>query len=176
MSLPKSLLTILIFFLLIASKAITISDYLNLPEIPFDYSVNLPSYFFTNAGGGLPTSINGIDNIPANNTITDDGATLGRVLFFDKNLSINRTISCASCHKQSEGFSDSRVLGISFAGGTTRRHGMTLINTRFYQRVRFFWDESAATLKAQVLQPFQDAIEMDLTEVQISERVSEQVY
>ena len=40
------------------------------------------------------------------NTITDEGATLGRVLFYDKQLSSNNTISCASCHKQSVAFGD----------------------------------------------------------------------
>lgn len=48
---------------------------------------NLPACFFVNAGGGAPTSVNGIVNTPANITITNNGATLGRVLFYDKNLS-----------------------------------------------------------------------------------------
>jgi cytochrome c peroxidase len=173
---PKFLSIIAIASIFIAFEAISISDFLNLPETPFDYSVSLPSYFLTDAGGGLPTSVNGIENTPNNNPITDHGATLGRVLFYDKNLSINRTIACASCHKQAEGFSDSKALSLGFDGGTTRRHSMTLINTRYYQRGRFFWDERASTLEEQILQPFQDPIEMGLTEAQISERVAAQPY
>ena len=137
---------------------------LNLPETPFDYSsLNLPSHFTTNAGGPLPTSINDTDNTPSDNAITNDGATLGRVLFYDKKLSANGTIACASCHKQDRGFSDEAMLSVGFDGGLTGRHSMTLINTRFYQRGRFFWDERATTLEEQVLMPFQDSIEMGMT-------------
>jgi len=150
---------------------------LNLPTTAYDYaSLNLPNYFTTNAPGPLPTSINGIDNTPANNLVTNNGATLGRVLFYDKNLSLNRTISCASCHKQANGFSDNQVLSKGFANGLTRRHSMTLINARFYQRGRFFWDERAATLEEQVLMPIQDQTEMGLTNAQITQHVQEQVY
>ena len=137
---------------------------LNLPDIPFNYSaIDLPSHFTTNAGGPLPTSINGIDNTPVDNPITDDGATLGRVLFYDKKLSANGTISCASCHQQDKGFSDDAILSEGFEGGLTGRHSMTLINARYYQRGRFFWDERAVTLEEQVLMPFQDPVEMGMT-------------
>lgn len=150
---------------------------LNLPETPFDYSsLNLPSHFITNAGGPLPTSVNGTDNTPTNNAITNDGATLGRVLFYDKKLSANGTIACASCHKQDKGFSDDAVLSLGFDGGTTGRHSMTLINARFYQRGRFFWDERAATLEEQVLMPFQDPVEMGMTLEQVVSKVQEQSY
>lgn len=150
---------------------------LNLPETPFDYaSLNLPSHFTTNAGGPLPTSVNGTDNTPANNAITNDGATLGRVLFYDKKLSINGTIACASCHKQDKGFSDDATLSLGFNGGTTGRHSMTLINARFYQRGRFFWDERATTLEEQVLMPFQDPVEMGMTLEQVVSKVQEQTY
>ncbi len=150
---------------------------LNLPSVPFDYtSLNLPAHFTTNAGGPLPTSINGLDNTPSNNPITNHGATLGRVLFYDVNLSLNRTVSCGSCHKPENGFSDPSVLSVGFAGGLTRRHSMTLINARWYQRGRAFWDERAATIEEQVLQPFQDPTEMGLTLPLLLQRVSEQTY
>lgn len=51
------------------------------------------------------------DNTPVDNEITDLGATLGRVLFYDKRLSFNNTISCSSCHDQSNGFSASENAG-----------------------------------------------------------------
>lgn len=159
-----------------AARQITIADYLNLPETPFNYAITLPAYFTTNAAGGPPSSIIGLDNTPLTNPTTNDGATLGRVLFYDKNLSLNRTTACASCHQQAKGFSDDNVHSIGFLSGTTRRHSMTLIDAKYYQRGRFFWDERAATLEAQVLQPLQDATEMGLTLAQITERVSGQVY
>lgn len=150
---------------------------LNLPETSFDYaSLNLPSHFTINAGGPLPTSINGTDNTPTTNPITNDGATLGRVLFYDKKLSANGTIACASCHKQDKGFSDDAILSLGFNGGTTGRHSMTLINARFYQRGRFFWDERATTLEEQVLMPFQDPVEMGMTLEQVVSKVQEQSY
>ncbi|TXE11221.1 cytochrome-c peroxidase [Algoriphagus aquimarinus] len=151
---------------------------LNLPETSFDYtSLNLPSHFTSNVPGQpLPTSINRLDNTPSNNLITNDGATLGRVLFYDKKLSANGTIACASCHKQDKGFSDDATLSLGFEGGRTGRHSMTLINARFYQRGRFFWDERAATLEEQVLMPFQDAVEMGMTLDQVVSKVQEQSY
>lgn len=136
---------------------------LNLPANPFNYIPVFPAHFTTNTPGPLPTSILGLDNTPVNNPLTNEGAQLGRVLFYDKNLSKNGTISCASCHVQAKGFSDDRVLSKGFLNGNTRRHSMTLVNSRFYQRGRFFWDERAATLEAQVLMPFQDAVEMGMT-------------
>ncbi len=151
---------------------------LNLPENPYDYtSINFPSHFTTNVPGQpLPTSINGTDNTPSDNQITNAGATLGRVLFYDKKLSANGTVSCASCHKQEKGFSDDAILSIGFDGGLTGRHSMTLINARFYQRGRFFWDERASTLEEQVLMPFQDQVEMGMTLEEVVTTVQQQSY
>lgn len=168
MNLRKLVIGSVIFFLFVASKTITSADYLNLPITPYEYNVPLPNFYANNVAN--------IDNSPITNPISNNGATLGRVLFYDKNLSLNRTVSCASCHKQSEGFSDSRTLSIGFNGGTTDRHGMTILNARYYQRGRFFWDERAVTLEDQVLQPLQNTVEMGLTAAQISERVTEQPY
>lgn len=151
---------------------------LNLPENSFDYvNLNLPSHYTTNVPGQtLPTSINGLNNTPNDNPITNDGATLGRVLFYDKKLSANGTVSCASCHKQNRGFSDDDALSVGFNGGLTGRHSMTLINSIFYQRGRFFWDERAATLEEQVLMPFQDEVEMGLTLEELVSIVQNQTY
>ncbi|OIQ16892.1 MAG: cytochrome-c peroxidase [Flavobacterium sp. MedPE-SWcel] len=93
------------------------------------------------------------------NIITDKGATLGRVLFYDKNLSSDNTISCSSCHMQEHAFGD---LAISSTGvnGTTGRHSMRLINTRFADETQFFWDERAVTLEAQTTMPIRDHGEM----------------
>lgn len=95
----------------------------------------------------------------AGNAITDIGATLGRVLFYDKNLSSNNTISCASCHQQQFAFSDTAQASVG-VNGTTGRHAMRLVNSRFAEEVQFFWDERAATLEIQTTQPIQDHAEM----------------
>ena len=94
------------------------------------------------------------------NPITDEKAILGRVLFYDKNLSIDNTVSCGSCHQQAFGFSDPRLASEGVQGGVAARHSMRLINTRFAIESKFFWDERAATLEAQVTTPIQDHAEM----------------
>jgi len=96
----------------------------------------------------------------AGNTITDAGATLGRVLFYDKNLSLNNTIACASCHIQDKGFGDPAIQSVGLDGGLTGRHSMRLINARFSDESDFFWDERATSLEVQSTQPIQDHVEM----------------
>lgn len=129
---------------------------LNLPAAVFNYAVQpLPAFF------GAPV-VNNQDNNPATNPVTDWGATLGRVLFYDKILSINNTVACASCHIQALGFSDTARLSKGFNGGLTGRNSMSLINARYYANGRFFWDERAATLEIQALTPVQDHVEMGM--------------
>lgn len=99
------------------------------------------------------------DNTGAN-TITDLGATLGRVLFYDKNLSLNNTIACASCHLQEFAFGDTALASVGFDGGLTGRHSMRLVNARFSDEDHFFWDERADSLEMQATMPIQDHIEM----------------
>ncbi|MEO1415078.1 MAG: cytochrome c peroxidase [Bacteroidota bacterium] len=105
----------------------------------------------------VPNYIN--EDNTRNNPITDAGATLGRVLFYDVNLSVDNTIACASCHQQAAGFSDRSLLSQGVAG-VTGRHSMRLINARFAEEDNFFWDERANTLEEQTTQPIQDHIEM----------------
>ncbi|WP_343914094.1 cytochrome-c peroxidase [Aquimarina litoralis] len=93
------------------------------------------------------------------NAITDEKATLGRILFYDKNLSSDNTISCSSCHQQAFAFSDGSDVSTG-VNGTTGRHSMRLVNARFSDEVRFFWDERASTLEEQTTQPIQDHAEM----------------
>ncbi len=93
------------------------------------------------------------------NTITDAKATLGRVLFYDKNLSVDNTIACASCHQQAFAFGDKDNVSEG-VNGVTGRHSMRLINSRFARETRFFWDERANTLEEQTTQPIQDHAEM----------------
>ena len=93
------------------------------------------------------------------NPIDNATATLGRVLFYDKSLSTNDTVSCATCHLQEFGFSDLAVVSQG-VNGLTGRHSMRLINSRFSDEARFFWDERAETLEAQTSQPIQDHGEM----------------
>jgi cytochrome c peroxidase len=117
-----------------------------------------PSLLENYANQGKPAYI--LKNNLGNNTITDKTATLGRVLFYDKNLSINNTISCASCHKQTFAFGDPAVRSAGVEGGSSIRHSMRLINTRFANEAKFFWNERAASLNAQTTMPIVDHLEM----------------
>lgn len=130
---------------------------LNLPATTFNYA-NITQPAYLNA-----PNILGQINTPAGNPISDNGATLGRVLFYDKNLSINNTISCASCHKQASAFSDPVTKSDGFNGGKTARNSMSLIDAKYYPNGRFFWDQRAATLEDQTLIPIQDLVEMGMT-------------
>lgn len=82
----------------------------DLPAVPYNYSnIVFPPH--------IAMALAANDNTPAGNPITDNGATLGRVLFYDKNLSKNNTISCASCHKQANSFTDNVQFSKGFDGG-----------------------------------------------------------
>ena len=115
---------------------------------------NLANY----ASQGKPAYINK-DNT-GGNSITNAKATLGRVLFYDKNLSFDNSISCGSCHKQQFAFGDTAIASKGVAGGLTARHTMRLINARYAVETKFFWDERAATLELQTTKPVQDHAEM----------------
>jgi cytochrome c peroxidase len=117
-----------------------------------------PSNLLNYANQSTPTYIRK-DNT-GGNPITDEKATLGRVLFYDKSLSIDNSISCASCHKQALAFGDTTLASAGVQAGVTTRHSMRLINTRYANEIKFFWDERAATLEDQVTDPIQDHAEL----------------
>ena len=126
---------------------------LHLPGTPYRYArVVLPAHL-------IHFSRND-DNTPPDNPLTDDGATLGRVLFYDTRLSANNRTSCASCHLQAHAFSDPRRASQGFRGALTGRCAMPLVNLRYYERARFFWDERAGNLEEMVLQPIHSRVEM----------------
>jgi cytochrome c peroxidase len=134
-----------------------VSNVLDLPWPPDNYAdPDLPAHF-------LVPPVTNLDNTSASNPVTDTGATLGRVLFYDPALSANGTVACASCHQQSLGFSDDRPLSLGFEGGETGRNSMSLLNAAYYDNGHFFWDERADTLEDQVLMPIQDPVEMGMT-------------
>lgn len=141
-----------------------------LPDEPFDYS---------NYAADLPAHLAAavaVDSSPVGNEVTDAGATLGRVLFYDVSLSRNRTVRCASCHVQAHSFTDPLVLSQGVDGFRTRRNSMSLANAAFNPSGRYLWDERAETLEAQVLMPFEDRLEMDLRLPAVIDRISERAF
>jgi cytochrome c peroxidase len=96
--------------------------------------------------------------------ITNTGATLGRVLFYDKRLSRNNTVSCSSCHQQAYAFGNPAVAGTGVSGMTSR-HPMRLVNAGSIQEAfvgdgAFFWDRRARDLESVVTQPIRNSVEM----------------
>ncbi len=88
-------------------------------------------------------------------------AKLGRVLFYDLRLSTNDHASCASCHRQALGFTDSMRFSNGIIGAaTTDAHAMRLANLRYWQPGTAFWDRRAASVEAQASQPFHSLVEM----------------
>ncbi|RYZ23088.1 MAG: cytochrome-c peroxidase [Chitinophagaceae bacterium] len=126
-------------------------------EAAFGGKINLNA-LANYAAQGKPAYITKDNGV--NNPVSDVKATLGRVLFYDKNLSIDNSVACASCHKQQFAFGDTAFVSAGVAGGNTGRHSMRLINARFANEVRFFWNERAATLEQQTTGPIQDHAEM----------------
>ncbi len=119
-----------------------------------DYSTpRLPAYF--------DRTVAALDNSPAASAIDDRVATLGRVLFYDLRLSTNDRASCAACHRQAFGFTDSMRFsnGISSAA-TTDFHAMRLGNLRYWQPGSTFWNRRAPSVEAQASHPVHSLVEM----------------
>ena len=129
--------------------------YPKLPATPFSYDdFDAPSYL----QGGVYDFFN---STPGSNPITKEGATLGRVLFYDKQLSKNNTVSCASCHHQDKAFTDGLVGSIGLYGEATSRNSMAIVNS--FMGFRFFWDQRAVGLEELALMPIQHPVEMDMS-------------
>jgi cytochrome c peroxidase len=95
-----------------------------------------------------------------NNETTNAGATLGRVLFYDKRLSITNTHSCASCHQQALGFADAEPFSAGVVGESTRRNAMALTNVRYNVQNLHFSDDRVEGLENLTLLPIQDDLEL----------------
>lgn len=124
------------------------TDALKLPETPFNYSnPTLPNHFASTRQ-------------LVQQQVTDQGATLGRVLFYDTKLSLNNKISCASCHDQTKGFADPVQFSTGFDGGKTGRNASSIVNP--VSSRAFFWDARESNLKSMVLRPIENHIEMGM--------------
>ena len=139
-----------------------------LPLNSFGYVVNFPAH--------IQNALVGNDNTPTDNPLTDAGATLGRVLFYDKQLSVTNTISCGSCHQQQFSFDDTAILSKGVNGGITTRNSMAILNIRFYKSGKMFWDERSITTEKQALVPIQNHAEMGLTLSQLENKVKSLSY
>ncbi len=106
-----------------------------------------------------------VPNLPEDNPLTVEGIELGRHLFFDRRLSIDQTISCASCHHPRHAFSDTVALSRGIQNRMGERNAMPLFNLAWYKS--FMWDGAGDNLFNQILIPLTSHIEMgvDLTQI-----------
>jgi cytochrome c peroxidase len=117
-----------------------------------------------------PTTVNpsdifppefGMPLLPEDNPFTEEGILLGRMLFYDPILSIDSSISCASCHRQEFAFTEPLDRSVGFRGLRTSRSSMPLFNLAYHHS--FFWDARVKTLRELVFEPIQAHNEMAMT-------------
>ena len=146
---PLSWITICCTFLLFCcckDDDLDPGDLTGIVYSPTEYELNVPK--------GFPAV-----EVPADNPLTEEGVELGRMLFFDPILSVDSTISCASCHLASLSFTDGLNVSEGINGLTGTRSAMSLINVA-YHFDGMFWDGRSATLEDQALEPVVNPLEM----------------
>ena len=119
---------------------------------------------------GVPLGLRTSAPVSPDNPITPGKVALGRLLFFDPLLSVDRTVSCASCHQPALGFGDSTRVSVGIHGRLGTRNSPTLLNRVFGRS--FFWDGRARTLEQAVLMPVQDTLEMSMALPELVRRVA----
>ncbi|HHB79863.1 MAG TPA: hypothetical protein ENK85_11575 [Saprospiraceae bacterium] len=144
------------------------SKHLNIEEKALDYTATFPSYLKEN-GFIEPKTDN-------------EKATLGRVLFYDKNLSRTKEVSCASCHLQEKAFADGKKVSDGVSGRQTTRNsiglgsavsiGSSYGSSNFFG-IGFFWDDRAHSVVEQSRASFSNSSEMDMDIDLVVERVKE---
>jgi cytochrome c peroxidase len=144
----------------------------NLPNVAFNYTnLTAPDGRQTNAG--TFSVLNGVGFSPNNMAVTNAGAALGRVLFYDIRLSINRTVACASCHHQETAFSDEGKKGSTgMSGLVTPRNSSSITNVAFKNNL--FWDSRVQSLPDLVGKPVSNHIEMGMESLdQVARRLAQ---
>jgi cytochrome c peroxidase len=131
---------VLVLFVLIGAGASLRSAVIGEPEPP-KTPLGLPDVFW-----------------PEDNPYTPEKADLGRLLYFDKRLSSDHTVSCASCHEPKHAFGDAAPVSTGIKGQKGGRSAPTVIN-RAYSTLQF-WDGRAASLEDQAKGPIANPIEM----------------
>ena len=122
---------------------------------------------FLAAAAGIALSANAAEplglkpvKVPKDNPQTPEKIELGKQLYFDKRLSKDDTVSCASCHDPKFGFSNGERFATGVGGAKGGRSAPSVINSAYYRQQ--FWDGRAASLEEQALGPIANPIEMAL--------------
>ncbi len=128
-----------------------------LPEVPYDYAgIELPKLLLETPYGTNDSTV--FDDI------SNDIATLGRVLFYDELLSVNENLSCATCHQQHLSFADDTPFSEG-ANEETQRNSLHLNDLAWTNNVAFFWDMSHGDLEKMILLPLQNSNEIGVMDI-----------
>lgn len=95
---------------------------------------------------------------PKDNPITAEKIAFGKRLFFDKRLSRNNEMSCATCHRPDKAFTDGLPKSKGVNGALAMRNAPSILNSSYFKR--YMYDGEVKTLEEQVLVPIQDHREM----------------
>ena len=111
----------------------------------------------------------GAPNLPKDNPFTEEGIFLGRMLFYDPILSLDSSVSCASCHQQQYAFAEPLDRSFGIFGLRTSRSAMPLFNLAYSQK--FFWDARVSSLRQLVFEPIVAHNEMAMSLTRLEERL-----
>ncbi len=129
----------------------TISAASNTPSSSNKFEVKVPK--------GLPADLFE-QLIPKDNPLTAEKVALGEKLFFDKRLSSDNTVSCATCHDPATALAESNMVGIGIQMKKGARNSPSVINAMFNESQ--FWDGRAPSLEEQAKLPIINSIEMGM--------------
>lgn len=157
-----------------------ISQDLTLPQVVNNYELELKEHFLPEGKTYPKVNTVSLGGIQANN----NKATLGRVLFYDETLSLDRNVSCGSCHNAQRAFSDEKQFSEGVGDVITKRNTLALATTLSFKisyspidpslsRSKFSWDDSAADLPQQVKNAFRNENEMNIEDDEIKTRIAE---
>lgn len=110
--------------------------------------------------GGVSKPLEQVIRDQSKENLSNFSVKLGRVLFYDKKLSINNTVSCATCHIQSLAFADNKSFSTGFGGRSTKRNSMAIQNP--VNNNNMFWDSRASSPLELSLMPVFDHLEMGI--------------
>lgn len=152
MKIRLTLITLCLLVVVLSCQKDTFQTAIKAPVLPEE------TYDYNPKWGGMHSHMEGQDI-----GITDDGATLGRVLFYDKILSIDNTISCGSCHHQAIGFADEGRVSMGFDNQMTDRNAPPISN--LYDDNLLFWDGRSTSIHDLVLKPIRNHKEMGMEDM-----------
>ena len=114
----------------------------------------------------------GAFSVPVDNRLTEEAVALGRALFYETALSVDGSVSCATCHRPELAFTDGKAFSEGVHGFQTDRSAMSLVNLMWGPQ-HFFWDGRVDSLEAQALQPIENPNEMGETLENVIQKLSQ---